>query len=242
VEAGFRYGIPVFGTAAHSWVMSFETEKAAFACLQELLGERTVQLIDSYDTLEGAREAVRLGKPLWGVRLDSGDLLALSQEVRKILDDAGLFDAKIMATNDLDEKTIGELVRGGAPIDIFGVGTSLATSYDAPALGCVYKLVEHHAAGRRRLPFKQSEGKRTLPGRKQVYRFADYDFVALEEESAPEGGVALLAPVMKNGARMTDPTPMETIQAYARQQIRDHGRAGRAIEYSSELRSWGANA
>src|SRR5580704_2862205 len=97
-EAGLRYGVPVFGTAAHSWVMSFPTERAAFEQLQRLLGENTVYLIDSYDTLEGARRAAQLGRPLWGVRLDSGNLVTLTPAVRKILDDGGLKSAKIMAT------------------------------------------------------------------------------------------------------------------------------------------------
>src|SRR6202521_1769229 len=105
-ETGFRYGVPVFGTAAHSWVMSFPSELAAFERLQHLLGENTVYLIDTYDTLEGARKAAALGRPLWGVRLDSGNLVELAPAVRKILDDAGLRDAKIMATGDLNEYKI----------------------------------------------------------------------------------------------------------------------------------------
>ena len=140
--AGFRYGIPVFGTAAHSWVLSFPAEAEAFRQLQELLGPATVYLIDTYDTLEGARLAAGLGRPLWGVRLDSGNLVELSRAVRRILDDAGLPDAKIMATGDLNEYKILELVAVRAPIDAFGVGTELATSADAPSLGAVYKLVE----------------------------------------------------------------------------------------------------
>src|ERR1700733_1461091 len=113
--AGLRFGIPVMGTAAHSWVLSFETETEAFRQLQRLLGANTVQLIDTYDTIEGARIAARLGKPLWGVRLDSGDLLPLAQEVRRILDNAGLQDTKIMASGDLDESKIAAIVSAGAP-------------------------------------------------------------------------------------------------------------------------------
>ena len=103
--------------------------------MQKLLGESTVYLIDSYDTLEGARRAAELGRPLWGVRLDSGNLVELAPAVRKILDDAGLRDAKIMATGDLNEYKIHELVAAGAPIDVFGVGTELSTSADAPVAG-----------------------------------------------------------------------------------------------------------
>src|ERR1700687_2589491 len=140
--AGFRYGIPVMGTAAHSWVMSFASENEAFRQLQKLLGEHTVQLIDTYDTVEGARRVAKLGGPIWGVRLDSGDLLVLSRQVRAILDEAGLRDAKIMASGDLDEYKIRDLVRAGAPLDSFGVGTQLATSADAPAMGTVYKMAK----------------------------------------------------------------------------------------------------
>ena len=109
--AGFRYGIPVMGTAAHSWVMSFSGEPEAFRQLQRVLGDSTVQLIDTYDTLEGARRAAQLGRPLWGVRIDSGDFDALSRQVRAILDEAGLTDARIMASGDLDEYRIRDLVR-----------------------------------------------------------------------------------------------------------------------------------
>ena len=129
-----RFGVPVFGTAAHSWVMSFSNETVAFEQLQKLLGENTVYLIDSYDTLEGARRAAALGRPLWGVRLDSGNLVTLAPAVRKILDDAGLPETKIMATGDLNEYKIHELVAARAPIDVFGVGTELSTSADAPVL------------------------------------------------------------------------------------------------------------
>src|SRR5580692_6368798 len=171
-EAGMRFGVPVFGTAAHSWVMSFPHETIAFEQLQKLLGESTVYLIDSYDTLEGARRAAALGRPLWGVRLDSGNLVTLAPAVRKILDDAGLPETKIMATGDLNEYKIHELVAARAPIDVFGVGTELSTSADAPTLGVVYKMVELEDAGNhRRYTAKLSEDKHTLPGSKQVFRF-----------------------------------------------------------------------
>jgi len=150
--AGFRYGIPVMGTAAHSWVMSFESESEAFRQLQQLLGDRTVQLLDTYDVLEGAREVGRLGGPLWGVRIDSGDFLSTSTNVRRILDAAGLQQAKIMASGDLDETKIAALVAAGAPIDAFGVGTELAVSGDAPSMGAIYKLVEIESHGEMRPP------------------------------------------------------------------------------------------
>ena len=207
-EAGSRYGVPVFGTAAHSWVMSFEQETEAFRHLQTLLGENTVQLIDSYDTLEGARRAASLGRPLWGVRLDSGNLAELVPAVRKILDDAGLKDAKIMATGDLNEYKIHELMAARAAIDVFGVGTELATSADAPSLSVVYKMVETEDANGRRFPIKLSQDKQTLPGAKQVFRYARHDLLARSSE-CPDAAIpceALLRPVIIGG-RLVEPLP-----------------------------------
>lgn len=211
VETGLRFGVPVFGTAAHSWVMSFSSERRAFEQLQQLLGANTVYLIDSYDTLEGARRAAALGRPLWGVRLDSGNLVELAPAVRKILDDAGLTDAKIMATGDLNEYKIHELLAVQAPIDVFGVGTELATSADAPSLGVVYKMVELEDESGRRYTAKLSEDKHTLPGAKQIFRYADHDQLARSTEcpSCPPGAEpaqALLRPVMLGG-RLVEPLP-----------------------------------
>jgi nicotinate phosphoribosyltransferase len=219
-ETGKRFGVPVFGTAAHSWVMSFASERESFEQLQRLLGDTTVYLVDSYDTIEGARRAAALGKPLWGVRLDSGNLVELAPAVRKILDDAGLPDAKIMATGDLNEYKIHELVAKQAPIDVFGVGTELATSADAPSLGVVYKMVELEDAGGRRYTAKLSEDKHTLPGAKQIFRYADRDQLARSTEcpSCPEGSEpaeALLRPVMIGG-RLVEPLPTaEEARAHA---------------------------
>jgi nicotinate phosphoribosyltransferase len=217
-ETGFRYGIPVFGTAAHSWVQSFATETEAFERLQNLLGDATAYLIDTYDTLEGARSAAALGQPMWGVRLDSGNLVELSRQVRKILDDAGLKSAKIMATSDLNEYKILEFAAAGAPIDAFGVGTDLATSADSPHLGVVYKLVELNG----RFTAKFSEDKHTLPGAKQVFRFAAHDVIACSWEclgcgpGEPEAK-ALLRPVILGG-KLIEPLPT----------------AGAAREYAAE--------
>lgn len=202
--AGQRFGIPVYGTAAHSWVMSFPTELEAFRRLQELLGPATTYLIDSYDTLEGARRAASLGEPLWGVRLDSGNLVELARAVRGILDGAGLHGAKIMATGDLNEYKILELVASGAPIDSFGVGTELATSSDAPSLGAVYKLVEMEVAGERRYTAKYSEDKATLPGAKQVFRYADRDVIGRAGECPAPVCEALLRPVILQGKRVQE--------------------------------------
>jgi nicotinate phosphoribosyltransferase len=210
-ETGMRFGVPVFGTAAHSWVMSFATELAAFEQLQRLLGESTVYLIDSYDTLEGARRAASLGRPLWGVRLDSGNLVELVPAVRAILDQAGLPDTKIMVTGDLNEYKIHELLAARVPVDVFGVGTELSTSADKPSLAVVYKMVELEAKEGKRFTVKLSEDKATLSGAKQIFRFADHDVLARSSEciscgcgaEAPE---ALLRPVMIAG-RLLEPLP-----------------------------------
>ena len=210
-ESGFRYGIPVFGTAAHSWVMSFPHERTAFEQLQKLLGEGTIYLIDTYDTLEGARRAAELGKPLWGVRLDSGNLVELAPAVRKILDDAGLTDAKIFATGDLNEYKIHELLAAHTPIDIFGVGTELSTSGDAPSLGVVYKMVEIQADGPR-YTSKLSKEKHTLPGAKQIFRMADHDVLARATECiecANSSVEALQRPVILGG-KLVEALPSAT--------------------------------
>jgi len=223
-ETGFRYGVPVFGTAGHSWVMSFPGELAAFERLQQLLGESTVYLIDTYDTLAGARRAASLGRPLWGVRLDSGNLGELAAAVRGILNEAGLADAKIMATGDLNEHKIQELMAARAPIDVFGVGTDLATSADAPSMGVVYKLVELEDAAGRRYPVKLSHDKQTLPGAKQIFRSADHDVLARATEcyACAEGGAAceaLQRPVMIAGRQVESLPPVAEVRRYAAESL-----------------------
>jgi nicotinate phosphoribosyltransferase len=199
-EAGRRFGIPVSGTAAHSWTMAFESERQAFIALQKVLGENTVFLLDTYDTIEAAKLAGELGKPVWGVRLDSGDLLSLSREVRRILDAAGLQSAKIFASNDLDEHRIAELVDAGAPIDAFGVGTALATSSDAPSISAVYKMVERKTGENVQYTAKFSDEKSTRPGAKQIYRFKDHDMLALQTECSDDfGSSPLVRPALHNG-------------------------------------------
>jgi nicotinate phosphoribosyltransferase len=214
-ETGMRYDVPVFGTAAHSWVMSFATELAAFEQLQHLLGDSTVYLIDSYDTLEGARRAASLGRPLWGVRLDSGNLIELVPAVRAILDQAGLEDSKIMVTGDLNEYKIHELLAARLPIDVFGVGTELSTSADKPSLGVVYKMVELEGKEGKRFTIKLSEDKATVAGAKQIFRYADHDVLARSTEClscGKEGAQpeALLRPVMIRG-RLIEPLPSATM-------------------------------
>jgi nicotinate phosphoribosyltransferase len=240
--AGFRYGIPVMGTAAHSWVMSFSSEREAFRHLQKLLGEHTIQLIDTYDTIEGARQAANLGEPIWGVRLDSGDLGTLARDVRAILDDAGLNGAKIMASGDLDEFRIRDLVQSGAPIDAFGVGTQLATSSDAPAMGAIYKMVELNIGGIHRFTSKLSDDKVTLPGAKQIFRDMKRDVVARSGECG--NGEAMLRPVILGG-RLIEPLPsLEQARCRAARSIANLAPALRQLEvtepwpvvFSRELR------
>lgn len=215
--AGFRYGIPVFGTAAHSWVMSFTGELESFRQLQKLLGPHTVQLVDTFDTIQGARLAASLGQPLWGIRLDSGDFLDLARQSRGILDEAGLRDAKIMLSGDLDEYRIRELVAAGAPVDAFGVGTQLATSADAPNMGSVYKLTELDIHGIKRYTAKYSGEKGTLPGAKQVFRLEGRDVLARSGECGP--GEPLVRPVIIGG-NLVEPLPgAAAARAYAAESL-----------------------
>ena len=210
VLAGIAYGISVSGTMAHSYVMSFDDELEAFRTYARHFPEHCLLLIDTYNTVEGARRAVTVaaelrarGHRLRGVRLDSGDLAALSHTVRRILDDAGFPDVQILASGDLNEDKIRDLLDSDAPVDMFGVGTEMGVSYDAPALAGVYKLVEDTRGYR----IKRSTGKVTLPGRKQVWRVTRdgrmiEDVIALHDEAAPPGAQPLLAGVMRGGTRV----------------------------------------
>jgi nicotinate phosphoribosyltransferase len=239
VETGFRYGVPVFGTAAHSWVLAFAGEKASFRVLQKLLGPLTAYLIDTYDTIHGARLVTSLGRPLWGVRLDSGDLVQLSRDVRKIFDDAGFSDAKIMASGDLNEEKVRAIVQSGAPVDAFGVGTELSTSADAPNLSAVYKMVEIEVEGIKRYTAKQSADKHTLPSAKQVFRYANRDVVACSWEcptcpAGAEPAVALLQPVIIDGS-LIEPLPdLNASREHCAHSLKSI-RPGHIVEYSPEL-------
>ncbi len=219
-EAGKRYGVPVFGTAAHSWVMSFSDEETSYRELQKLLGEATVYLVDTYDPLEGTRMAIRLGPPMWGVRLDSGQLAVQAHQIRRLLDQNGFPNAKIMATNDLNENRIAELLADGAPIDAFGVGTELATSADAPSLSAVYKLVELRRGESHLYTAKWSEEKATIPGAKQIYRYPGHDVIALYNECNNEfKGEPLLGPVLINGELLEPYLSLLHLRERARQKI-----------------------
>jgi nicotinate phosphoribosyltransferase len=192
------------GTVAHSWVMSFCGEPEAFRQAQRLLGESAVQLIDTYDTIKGAQRAAETPGPFWGVRIDSGDFLPVTRQVRAILDDAGHTDAKIMISGDLDEYRIRDLLAAGAPIDTFGVGTQLSVSADAPTLSTVYKLVEIEICGIQRFTAKFSDDKPSYPGSKQIFRDTHRDVIARSGECGR--GEALLRPIILGG-RLLEPLP-----------------------------------
>ncbi|HSQ64394.1 MAG TPA: nicotinate phosphoribosyltransferase, partial [Polyangiaceae bacterium] len=222
VEAGHRFGIPVSGTMAHSWVMAFDDEMQAYRQYTSLYGDRTVLLIDTYDTEEGARNVVRLareGLRAVGVRIDSGDLAEHARRVRAILDAGGLERCTIFASGGLDELAVRELVESGAPIDGFGIGSRLDTSADAPYLDCAYKLVEYAGRPRR----KRSEGKATWAGRKQVFRSsADGGAMAFDTltlEGARAEGEPLLVPMMRGGKRVAPPEPIAASRARAAAQL-----------------------
>jgi nicotinate phosphoribosyltransferase len=211
VEAARRYGLQAAGTMAHSYVEAFPTEAEAFRAFAQDFPSRTTFLVDTYDTANGIRNAIevieelRLTEPL-AVRLDSGDLDALSREARAILDEAGLTHVRIFASGGLDETDVDRLVTSGAPIDAFGVGTRVGVSADAPYLDSVYKLVEFEG----RPVLKLSAEKSTEPGRKQVLRSEDGDTIALRDEPAPPGTEPLLVPVMLGGERAGPPRTLET--------------------------------
>ncbi|HSK40119.1 MAG TPA: nicotinate phosphoribosyltransferase, partial [Arenibaculum sp.] len=207
--AARRFAIPVVGTMAHAFVQAHGSEADAFANFARSRPGNLVLLLDTYDTEAAAAKAVALARELAlegigvsGVRLDSGDLAALSRHVRAILDAGGLTRTRIVASGGLDEAAVACLLDAGAPIDSFGIGTSLTTSSDAPALDCAYKLVEYDGLPRR----KRSPGKMTWPGRKQVFRRyeADGRIAAdrLSTADADEAGRPLLVPVMRAGRRV----------------------------------------
>jgi nicotinate phosphoribosyltransferase len=217
VKAGLEYGLPIVGTHAHSFVMSFPSELEAFRAYTKTFPDNATLLIDTYDTVEGAQNAAIVAKELefqghrlGAVRLDSGDLADLSKKVRRLLDDEGLQYVRIVASNDLNENKIAELVSRGAPIDAYGVGTEMITAKPVAAIPGVYKIVEDNDGGK----MKHSTGKKSHPGKHQVYRMEKrgaytHDVIALEGESI--GGKPLLEQVIKDGARVRPiPTLNET--------------------------------
>lgn len=231
------YGIPAYGTMAHSYVQAHDDEIAAFESFARARPNNLTLLIDTYDTEAAAKRVVELAPSLkadgilvQAVRIDSGDIAALSRRVRQILDQGGLPDTRIFASGGLDEDSISALVRAGAPIDGFGVGTSLTTSSDAPTLDSVYKLQEYAGVPRR----KRSAEKQTWPGRKQVWRryapsgamIAD----VLSLESDRQEGEPLLQPVMRQGRRLGLKPSLADIRARAAAELANLPRALQQLE------------
>jgi nicotinate phosphoribosyltransferase len=207
--AARRYGLTAAGTMAHSFIEAFGSEDAAFSAFAADFPAATTFLVDTYDTERGVRAAIEVARRLHlaspaGVRLDSGDLAALAFMARRLLDAAGLRHTRIVASGGLDEYAIADLVARGAPVDVYGVGTKMGVSADAPYLDSAYKLVEF--AGQPVM--KLSAGKATLPGAKQVHRGPAGDVIALRGEPVPSGCEALLRPVMRAGRRLEPPEPV----------------------------------
>jgi nicotinate phosphoribosyltransferase len=221
--AGSRYQIPVFGTMAHSFVSCFEHEIDAFRAYVASFPNHSTLLIDTYDTIEGARNAVEVaremasrGQKLLGVRIDSGDLAAQARAVRKVFDDANLPELKIVGSSGLDEFELAELTRSNTPFDSYGIGTKMGMSADAPWADMSYKLVEYE----RRPLLKLSPGKTSWPGKKQVFRLRDSegklvrDVIGLREENL--AGERLLKEVLRDGKMLhRQPSLMESRNLFA---------------------------
>ncbi len=226
VAAGRRFGIPMFGTMAHSFVQAHRTEIDAFRHFVGCFPDDNTLLIDTFETLQGARAVVELaqelrplGKRVRAVRIDSGDLAQACRDVRRILDEGGCRDTGIFVSGNLDELAIAELLAGGVPADGFGVGTRLDVSADAPTLDCVYKLQEYAGRATR----KRSAGKATWPGCKQIERYRDEqgflasDAIVLDQE--PRRGERLLQPVMRHGRRVGSSPALAAARECARREI-----------------------
>ncbi|MBI3140248.1 MAG: nicotinate phosphoribosyltransferase [Rhodocyclales bacterium] len=222
VLAGMQWGLPLYGTMAHSFVQAHESETDAFEHFARSHPERCTLLIDTYDTEAAARSLVPLARKLAeegiaisAVRIDSGDLAEHARRVRAILDEGGLGGVKIFASGNLDEYRVRDLVAAAAPIDGLGVGTRMNTSADKPYLDCAYKLQEYAGAARR----KRSEGKATWPGRKQVYRRLGADgrmagdTLTTADDALP--GTPLLDPAMKAGKRLAPSPPLAAVRERA---------------------------
>jgi nicotinate phosphoribosyltransferase len=243
VIAAPLFGVPVFGTMAHSFIQAHDDETAAFEHFARSLPENVILLIDTYDTEAAAEKVVRLapklereGIKIKGVRLDSGDLAEHAFKVRRILDNGGLRQVTIFASGSVDEYVLDRLLRKNAPIDGFGIGTHMDTSADAPYLDCAYKLVEYGGKARR----KRSEGKVLWPGRKQIYRSYDHegrmraDILSLEND--PQEGEPLIQPFMKGGRRIRASEPLSKLRERALEQINRLPRSLRQLEHEPDYR------
>jgi nicotinate phosphoribosyltransferase len=226
VAAAMRYGLSSVGTMAHSYVLSFETEEEAFVSFMRSNRENAVLLVDTYDTIEGTRRAIwasrATGVRLAGIRLDSGDLPSLAREARRMLDQAGFEETRIVASGDLEEHRIAAMCRAEVPVDVWGVGTEVGTSRDSPVVNGVYKLVADQRGDAWRGVAKHSTSKETMPGAKQVFRrfrgdLMSEDLVGLEDEALD--GDPLLLPAMRDGQIVSAQT-MEDMRVRSRLSIR----------------------
>ena len=238
VQAGQRYGVPIVGTMAHSFVQVHDDEMTAFENFSRSRPEGVILLIDTYDTETGARKVVELaprlkadGISIRGVRIDSGDLSAMARKVRRILDDGGLKEVIILASGGINEDVLQGMMKESAPIDGFGIGVNLAASIDVPAFDCAYKLQEYSGKPKRKL----SEGKATWPGRKQVWRAYDTDsrmrgdILSLENDKQP--GEVQIVPVMRGGKRIA---PSPTLAQIRQRAARDLARLPKALAQLQE--------
>jgi nicotinate phosphoribosyltransferase len=223
VAAGNQFGIPIYGTQAHSWIMAHEDEEEAFRRFLAIFPDHAVLLVDTYDVRAAVEKIISMGRKPRGVRLDSGDITADSAWTKQRLDQAGWKDVIVFASGDLDEDRISSLLAEGAKIDGFGVGTALVTSNDSPTLGVIYKLVETEIRGEVHSAAKFSAAKVTYPGRKQVYRFShpdgnfDHDIIGLVEENC-HGAETLLEPAMTGGNRSLKQPDLSVARARCLQQ------------------------
>ncbi|MBA4549163.1 nicotinate phosphoribosyltransferase [Thermoactinomyces intermedius] len=254
--AGKKFGIPTSGTHAHAWIQDFPSELEAFRAYAKAFPDHCVLLVDTYNTLRSGlphaiqvgKELKKQGKTLKGIRIDSGDLAYLSKQARRMLDEAGLTDTKIVASSDLDEFTILNLKSQGAKVDSWGIGTKLITAYDTPALGAVYKMVSRYENGvwEPTIKISSNPAKVTTPGRKNVYRILDRknkahgDLLTLTDERIDENkpltlfhpvhtfrrkkmkrfkAVPLLKPIFQNGKLVYDLPSLSEIRAYHREQL-----------------------
>jgi nicotinate phosphoribosyltransferase len=224
VAAGKQFGIHVYGTQAHSWIMAHEDEEEAFRKFLDIFPDQAVLLVDTYDVHAAVEKIIAMGRKPRGIRLDSGDLSADSKWARQRLDRAGWQNVIIFASGDLEEERIAELLADSAPIDGFGVGTALVNSIDSPALGVIYKLVEIESHGSVRSAAKFSREKVTYPGKKQVYRFHrndgrfESDIIGLEGEHFQDAE-KLLRPVMTGGERCVARTDLFQARESCRKQV-----------------------
>jgi nicotinate phosphoribosyltransferase len=222
--AGHAYGIPTFGTQAHSWIMAYPTEQQAFRKFQDVFPGTSTLLVDTYDTRRAIEQIIRSGRKPAGLRLDSGNLVQDSRWARQQLKRAGWGDVQIFASGDLDENKIDAMLRKGAEVDGFGVGTSLVTSSDSPSIGLIYKLVKVIRNGRTVNVSKFSPEKATYPAAKQVFRFHDRagqfakDQIALESER-PRGGEPQLVPVLRKGRRIRPAELVDEARARCKKQL-----------------------